>query len=77
MKAVEFIQYVDVMSLYPFVCKYFKFPVGHPLSNTGDTCRDKESMLRGTHEMSHSTSEDLLSSSVTISMSWKIVILSM
>ena len=25
----ETIQYVDVMSLYPWVCKYFKFPVGH------------------------------------------------
>jgi G:T-mismatch repair DNA endonuclease (very short patch repair protein) len=26
----ETIQYVDIMSLYPWVCKYFKFPVGHP-----------------------------------------------
>ena len=24
------IHYVDVMSLYTYVCKYFKFPVGHP-----------------------------------------------
>ena len=23
------IQYVDVMSLYPYICKYFKFPLGH------------------------------------------------
>jgi hypothetical protein len=26
----ETMQYLDVMSLYPWVCKYFKFPVGHP-----------------------------------------------
>jgi hypothetical protein len=26
----ETMRYVDVMSLYPWVCKYFKFPVGHP-----------------------------------------------
>ena len=23
-------RYVDVTSLYPFVCKYGRFPVGHP-----------------------------------------------
>jgi hypothetical protein len=27
----ESVQYCDVMSLYPFICKYFKFPIGHPL----------------------------------------------
>ena len=26
----ETIQYCDVMSLYPYICKYFKFPIGHP-----------------------------------------------
>jgi hypothetical protein len=26
----ETIQYVDEMSLYSWVCKYFKFPFGHP-----------------------------------------------
>jgi len=25
----ETILYVDIMSLYPYICKYFKFPVGH------------------------------------------------
>ena len=34
------------MSLYPFVCKYFKFPVGHPIIHVGDACRDMESMLQ-------------------------------
>ena len=29
-------QYVDVMSLYPYVCKYFKFLIGHPVIDVGD-----------------------------------------
>jgi hypothetical protein len=39
----ETIQYVDVMRLYPWVCKYFKFPVGHP--ETHLDCGDIPSML--------------------------------
>jgi hypothetical protein len=31
----ETIQYMDVMSLYPWVCKYFKFRVGCPLIRGG------------------------------------------
>jgi len=34
------IQYVDVMSLYPYTCKYFKFPVGNPTVHVGDECKD-------------------------------------
>ena len=41
----ETIQYVDVMSLYPFVCKTGKFPVGHPVVHVGDACKDKEACL--------------------------------
>jgi len=26
----ESVQYCD-MSLYPYICKYFKFPIGHPI----------------------------------------------
>jgi G:T-mismatch repair DNA endonuclease (very short patch repair protein) len=26
------IKYFDIMSLYPYICKYFKFPIGHPKS---------------------------------------------
>jgi hypothetical protein len=26
----EKIQYIDIVSLYPWVCKYGKFPIGHP-----------------------------------------------
>ncbi|KAJ8962079.1 hypothetical protein NQ318_018029 [Aromia moschata] len=32
----EKIKYVDVCSLYPWVCKYGKFPVGHPKVHVGD-----------------------------------------
>jgi G:T-mismatch repair DNA endonuclease (very short patch repair protein) len=42
----EQIRYCDVMSLYPYVCKYSKFPVGHPVIHVGDTCRDIDAMLR-------------------------------
>ena len=41
----ETIQYVDVMRLYPYVCKYGKFPVGHPVVHVGDACKDKEACL--------------------------------
>jgi len=39
----ETIQYVEVMSLYPWVCKYFKFPVGHPTIHLD--CGDIPTML--------------------------------
>ena len=39
----ETIQYVDVMSLYPWMCKYFKFPVGHPTIHLD--CGDVKAML--------------------------------
>jgi len=29
-KEGEKIHYVDVISLYPYICKYGKFPLGHP-----------------------------------------------
>jgi G:T-mismatch repair DNA endonuclease (very short patch repair protein) len=34
----EEIQYVDVISLYPYICKYGKFPVGHPKVYVGADC---------------------------------------
>jgi hypothetical protein len=42
----ETIQYVDVISLYPFVCKYFKYPIGHPTIHMGDACQDIDAMLQ-------------------------------
>ena len=42
----ETIKYFDVMSLYPYIWKYFKFPVGHPIIQVGDACKDLEACLR-------------------------------
>jgi hypothetical protein len=42
----ESVLYCDVMSLYPYICKYFKFPIGHPTIHVGDTCSDKEACLK-------------------------------
>ena len=42
----ESVQYCDVMSLYPHICKYFKFPIGHPIIHVDDACADKESCLK-------------------------------
>ena len=41
----ETIQYVDVISLYPYVCKYLQFPIGQPLIHVGDACQDMQAML--------------------------------
>ena len=42
----ETIQYVDVMSLYPYICKYFKFPIGHPIIEGGNSCKNKDACLQ-------------------------------
>ena len=39
------VQYFDIMSLYPHICKYFKFPIGHPIIHVGETCADIETCL--------------------------------
>ena len=41
----ETIQYVDVISLYLYLCKYFKFPIGHPVIHVGDACQDMQAMI--------------------------------
>jgi len=38
----ETMQYVVIMSLCSYICKYFKFPVGHPVIHVGDACKDEE-----------------------------------
>jgi hypothetical protein len=43
---VEAIHYCDVTSLYPYICKYFKFPIGHPIIHVGDACGDIEACLK-------------------------------
>jgi len=42
----ESVQYCDVMSLFPYICKYFKFPIGHPIIHVGDACADKKACLK-------------------------------
>jgi hypothetical protein len=42
----ETIEYCDVMFLYPYICKYGKFPIGHPVIYAGDECRDVAAMLK-------------------------------
>jgi len=42
----ETIQYVDVICLYPYICKYFKFSIGHPIIHVGDASKNKEACLQ-------------------------------
>ena len=42
----ETIQYCDIMSLYPYICKYSKFPIGHPMIHVGDTSKNVDACLR-------------------------------
>ncbi|XP_068993909.1 uncharacterized protein [Neodiprion pinetum] len=44
--AYEEIRYVDVCSLYPFICKNGRFPVGHPTVYVGEECE----LLTGSSE---------------------------
>jgi hypothetical protein len=44
--ANETIQYVEVMRLYPYICKYFKIPIGHPKIHVGDACKDNDACLQ-------------------------------
>ena len=37
----ETVQYCD-MSLYPYICKYFKFPIGHPIIHLRDMRRHRK-----------------------------------
>lgn len=43
----EKIKYIDVCSLYPWVCKNGKYPVGHPEVFIGDNCPQDISQLDG------------------------------
>jgi G:T-mismatch repair DNA endonuclease (very short patch repair protein) len=42
----ETVQYCDIISVYPFICKYFKFPIGHSVIHVDDTCKNKEACLQ-------------------------------
>ena len=39
-KEEEKIKYIDICSLYPYICKYGKFPVGHPEVFVGEACNN-------------------------------------
>jgi hypothetical protein len=45
-EGVESVQYCDIMSLCPYICKYFKFPIGHPIIHVGEACADIEACLK-------------------------------
>jgi hypothetical protein len=49
-KEGKVIQYVDVISLYPYICKYGKFSVGHPEVYVGADCPpdcvDREGIIK-------------------------------
>jgi len=40
-KGNEKIHYADVCSLYPYICKTGKFPIGHPKVYVGEECREQ------------------------------------
>ena len=42
----ETLEYCDVISLYPYICKYFKFPIGHPTVHVGDACKNVDDCLK-------------------------------
>jgi len=37
--------------LYPYICKYFKFPIGHSVIQLGDPCNYKEACFRTDGEL--------------------------
>jgi len=45
-EVVESVQYCDLMSVYPYICKYFKFPIGHPIIHVGAACVYIEACLK-------------------------------
>jgi hypothetical protein len=45
-EGMESAKYCDVMSLYTYISKYFKFSIGHTTIHIGDACVDKEACLK-------------------------------
>jgi len=41
----ETMQYVDCVSISPYIFKYFKFPLGNPVNHVRDACKDREACL--------------------------------
>jgi hypothetical protein len=40
------VKYFDIMFLYPYICMYFKFPVGHPKIYFGNDCANITEMIQ-------------------------------
>jgi len=44
------VHYVDIISLYPYICKYGKFPMGHPkvyvVADCPPDCLDREGIMK-------------------------------
>jgi hypothetical protein len=40
------VKYNEIMSLYPYICKYFKFPIGHPTLYVGSECANTTNRLQ-------------------------------
>ncbi|XP_043268101.1 uncharacterized protein [Venturia canescens] len=57
---MEQIRYVDVCSLYPYICKFGKYPVGHPKVYVGDECK----VLTGPHNTDLSRVEGIVKCTV-------------
>jgi hypothetical protein len=45
-REAETIQYCDVISLYHYISKYIKFPIGHPVIHVGNGCREMNTTLQ-------------------------------
>ena len=60
----EIIQYVDVMSLYPYICKYFKYPVGNPVIHCGRTLQRQGNLFvqGGPYKMFYRSYREVVSS---------------
>jgi len=72
----ESVQYCDITSLYPYICKYLKFPIGHPIIHVGDDCADMEACQDGwSDEMQDRATHEPLSPRPTIQMRQETVIL--
>ena len=42
----ETVQDVEGMRPYPYICKYFKFSLCHPVIQVGEFCKERETFLR-------------------------------
>jgi len=72
----ETVQYCDIMILYPYTCKYFKFPIGHPIIHVGDMRRHRSLSKDGrADEMQDRTAHEILSPRPTVEMGQEAVIL--